>query len=210
MKRLNNKGITTVEVLICFALVVIITSSMYSTISSFNQKRITEAKKAKIINYKNLLTKEIQDDFIRVGLTHVDYKKTIEANSRTIYTLDCNLRDGTKRKLIITQLFTKTSYHLLGNPNENDEYLIQYGPPDDLVDYPLPNLGTRKNNTTNKIAYDLSINNVLININSDTNVLSIQIGFYHPSFDTRYGIYIVCPIDYSSSGADETNKFNFD
>ena len=39
MKKLNNKGITTVEVLICFVLVVIITVSIYATVSSFNEKK---------------------------------------------------------------------------------------------------------------------------------------------------------------------------
>ena len=37
---LNNKGITTVEVLICFVLVTIIASSLYSTVAMFNEKRI--------------------------------------------------------------------------------------------------------------------------------------------------------------------------
>ena len=43
MKKLNNKGITTVEVIICFVLVIVITSSMYSIITSFNEKRIVES-----------------------------------------------------------------------------------------------------------------------------------------------------------------------
>ena len=75
MKKLNNKGITTVEVLICFVLVVIITSSIYVTISSFNEKKTLEGYKEKIINYKNLLTKDIQDDFIKIGITHASYEK---------------------------------------------------------------------------------------------------------------------------------------
>ena len=50
MKRLNNKGITTIEVIICFILVVTISTSMFSTISSFNQKRILEQyKECKVI-----------------------------------------------------------------------------------------------------------------------------------------------------------------
>ena len=40
MRRLNNKGVTTIEILICFIIVVIITVSMYAVVSSYNQKRI--------------------------------------------------------------------------------------------------------------------------------------------------------------------------
>ena len=45
MKKLNNKGITTIEVIICFILVVTITTSMFATVSSFNQKRIIEQRR---------------------------------------------------------------------------------------------------------------------------------------------------------------------
>jgi len=41
---------------------------------------------------------------------------------------------------------------------------------------------------------DLRINNV--DINKDNNILTIYIGFYHPDLGTRYGIDIVCPINY--------------
>ena len=53
MKKLNNKGITTIEVIICFVLVVTITSAMFTTVSSFNQRRIIEQYKEEIYTYKN-------------------------------------------------------------------------------------------------------------------------------------------------------------
>ena len=92
MKKLNNKGITTVEVLICFVLVVIITVSIYATVSSFNEKKIIEGYKEQIYNYKNLLTQDIQDDFIKIGLTHAKYERTSDGN-KVIHTVDCSLRD---------------------------------------------------------------------------------------------------------------------
>ena len=74
MKKLNNKGITTIEVIICFVLVVIISVSMFSTVSSFSEKRTVERNKEEINNYKEIVTKEIQDDFIKIGLMNVSYK----------------------------------------------------------------------------------------------------------------------------------------
>ena len=44
MKKLNNKGITIIEVLVCFVLVVIIAMSLFSTISAYNDKRIYQGK----------------------------------------------------------------------------------------------------------------------------------------------------------------------
>ena len=68
MKKLNNKGMTAVEILVCFVLVVIISVSMYTTVSSYQNKQQIEAFKEKIFTYKNLLTKEINDDLIKDGL----------------------------------------------------------------------------------------------------------------------------------------------
>lgn len=169
MKKLNNKGITTVEVLICFVLVVIITSSIYVTISSFNEKKTLEGYKEKIINYKNLLTKDIQDDFIKIGITHASYEKkyvyyyfdsmgniqqteeettTIGDNnveyaaSKVVYIVYCTLRDGSLRQLEIEQLHAISSYHVGGSLDIDDYYMIRYGNPDDgLIDRDLPDVG---------------------------------------------------------------------
>ena len=65
LKRLNNKGLTAVEILVCFVLMVILTVSMYGTVISYKNKQNIESDRDKIVAYKNLLTKEIQDDLIK-------------------------------------------------------------------------------------------------------------------------------------------------
>ena len=80
MKKLNNKGITTIEVIISFVLVVIISASLFTTISAYNAKRLTESYKSQIYTYKNQLTKIIQDDLIKKGLVEVTYKKYTSAS----------------------------------------------------------------------------------------------------------------------------------
>lgn len=219
MKKLNNKGITTIEVLICFILVVIITVSMYATVSSFNEKKIIEGYKEEVYDYKNILTKDIQDDLIKIGLVHAKYEKTVDG-SKVTHTVTMNLKDGTDRKLVVEQLLAYSSYHIGGSTTEDDYFMIKYGLPDDLIEYPLPELGySGYNSSLSKICdpdtenncrkvQDLSVNNVLINI-TDDNVLSIYIGFYHPELATRYGINIVCPIDYVSNGYDSTSNWTY-
>ena len=207
MKRLNNKGITTVEVLICFVLVVIITISMYQAVSAYNERRIIEGYKQQIITYKNILTKAIQDDFIKIGLTHAKTDRKTDGD-KVIYTVDCELKDGTKRQLVVEQTLAKSSYHIGGSDTVNDSFMIKYGtPPTDLIEYPLPELGSSKNDH-NKIVKDLSINNVLISIKEDK-VLSIYIGFYHPELTTRYGISVICPIDYITTGSEGVTSWTY-
>lgn len=204
MKKLNNRGITTVEILICFVLVVMITVSMYSTISTFNERRLIESYKSKVYTYKNLLTKEIQDDFIKVGLTHATHTRKTNG-AKVTYTVNCELRDGSKKQLIIEQQLAKSEYHIGGYDGVNDEFMIKYGSPDDLMNYPLPNLGESEARNPAYKTKDLSINNVLINI-SKSNILSIHIGFYHPELGTRYSIDIIAPINYISMGIDPANS----
>ena len=216
--RLNRKGITTIEILICFVIVVIITISMYSVVSAYNEKRLLENYKEQITSYKNILTKEIQDDLIKVGLTAARYSREVVNATGTsipvknVYTVDMDLRDGTKRRLVVEQTLTKSSYHPSGYANGstsvNDEFMILYGAhnsdSDKLVEYALPDLGSYQVEETGAIAQDLSINNVLINI-YDEKVLSIYIGFYHPELGTRYAIDLIGLIDFSFTGAEFMN-----
>ena len=218
MKKLNNKGITIVEVLVCFVLVVIVAMSLFSTISAYNDKRMTENYKTRIYSYKNLLTKDIQDDFITIGLTNAKYTRKVDNSTKKVtHTVDCNLADGTKRKLVVTQRFTQSIAHPEGNPTLDDEFIVKYGDPDrEMENYELPDLGSSyvKTNASGKVVScnsrtetgcreqkDLSINNILIEVTQDY-VLSIYIGFYHPELSTRYGINIVAPIDFTSKLSD--------
>lgn len=142
MKRLNNKGITTIEIIICFILVVGITVSMYSVISSFNEKKITESYKEELTTYKNTLTKTIQDDLIKVGLKSV--VKTSNAK------VTCTLKDNTTRVLEIV--------------NVNNKLLIKY----DSIEYPLPDFGNDAapvTITNSVISTDNNILKIYIEIN---------------------------------------------
>ncbi len=206
MKKLNNKGITTIEVLLCFIIVVVITVSMHSTISYYSQRRILESHKQKIINYKNLLTQDIQNDLIRIGVTSAKVTKDIIVEeSKARYVLDMDLRDSSKRRLIVEQTFAESTYHPKGSTTSDDTFRVEYGDPTPTVDngvtyyygmisYDIPKLGDFKNDYGHTVQ-DLSINNVLIEV-VDSRVLTIYIGLYHPELGTRYAINIVSPIDF--------------
>lgn len=203
--KLNNKGITTVEILICFVLVVIITVSMYTIISTFNEQKIIEGYKEELTTYKNTLTKDIQDDFIKIGINKATYEKKMENSSRaTEHKLTCVMKDGSTRILKITQTLAKSEYHPGGLSDVDDEFKIEYGKSEsDLIEYPLPDFGSFENEYHHTVK-DLSVNNVLISI-TDDNVLSVYIGFYHPDLSTRYAIDIVCPINYVFGGSQGTS-----
>ena len=45
MKKLNNHGLTAVEVLICFSITAVIVISLFKIINNFNEKQTVESRK---------------------------------------------------------------------------------------------------------------------------------------------------------------------
>ena len=197
--KLNNKGVTTIEILISFVLLAIIVVSLYGSVESYKNKQNIESEKNQIMTYKNLLTKEIQDDLIMKGLIEVTVKHqpfvAVPITPET-YTVDFSFRDGTKSQLIVKRVLAN-DYGVEGSGDctseRKDYFSISYGPEDDLTEYELPDLGSGKNNEGCKVL-DLRMSD--ININTDNDILTIDIRFYHPDFSTKYGIDIACPINF--------------
>lgn len=201
LKKLNNRGMTAVEILVCFVLMSILAVSMYSSIASYKNKQSIESAKEKIFTYKNLLTKEIQDDLIKKGLVSAEISETINETKgkpenlpSKVFKVDFLFRDGSKKQMVINRRLA-SDYSVVDCASEkiNDAFSIQYGEEGNLMTYDLPDVGYGENQCGEKVL-DLRINNV--DINKDNNILTIYIGFYHPDLGTRYGIDIVCPINY--------------
>ena len=232
--RLNNKGMTIIEVLICFVIISVVMMSLFSTVSAFNEKRIQESYRAKMYSFKNEWTSRIQEDFIKKGLSFAKITRAID-DGGTKYTVDCTLKTGEKRQLVIYQRFTLTPSRLNGNPDKLDRFYMEYGPPGELYHEELPDLGktnwacTDTNGVNCKVgnsdpgeekcngkqcySQDFQINNIQIRISneneqtSNDHVITIYIGFTHPNFGTKYSIDIVCPIDFQGSNADTSTRF---
>ena len=152
MKRLDRMGFTTVEVLVCFVVVAVVMMALFSTISAFNDKKVVESNRAKIYEFKNMVTNTIQEDLIQIGVisAKITPPKTENAYSGcgnncdgTKYILDLSLRDGTQRKLVVFRRYVKTNYRINGKVNGNDIFYIQYGDPstENFIQYDLPDLG---------------------------------------------------------------------
>lgn len=234
MIKLNNKGMTIVEVLVCFVIVAIVMMSLFSTVSSFNEKRIQESYRSKIYTFKNEWTSRVQEDFIRKGISYAKVVRSIDDQGLK-YTINCTLKTGEKRQLIIYQRFTLTNKRLTGSPDRSDRFYLEYGEPGNLFHEELPELGKIRwgcddpsNGLTCKVAnsdltdtrcgeqctsQDFQINNIRIEItneddqDSNAHVLVVFISFTHPDFSTRYAIDIVAPIDYQGSNAAASSEF---
>lgn len=203
MKKLDNKGMTTVEILITFVIVAGIVVAMYSSIMSLKNKQTIESYKENLTTYKNLLTKDIQDDLIKVGLAGVN--KNVSGG---VTTITLTLKDGSKRILEVTNspgctainedevssLCTSKGI----DKNKSDNFSIKYGPVGNAIEYKLPNLGKAEikkfTGTGNRTIYDLRIGKV--DVSTDNNIFSLYVQLIHPDLGSKYSINIISPINY--------------
>lgn len=202
MKKLNNKGMTIVEILVCFLLVSFITTSLFTTVSAFNNRRNIESIKADLLQYRNDIDKLIEDDLIHKGLTNAKVTESV-TSGKTLYNILLSFRDGTKKTLIISSQrageYSSTTDESGTCSGVNDEFFIGYGTSEsssDYVKYSLPDVGefVNSNCTPNETIKDLRFNS--IKVSNDDNVLFIYINFYHPELGNDYSINIVAPINY--------------
>lgn len=203
IRKLNRKGITTIEILICFVLLAVISTSLYNTVSIYRNKQILEREKEKIYTYKNLLTKEIQDDIVKKGLKNISKDSSAAANEITL-----KFNDDTDAILNVDVDGNKISYDGVDYPlpdfgkNKDDEKVLRI-----VSDRPYFKLYVQKEGNYSETEwlsdfsgslYDPEDKLSVDSIRAVAEVLKIDIMFEHPDFGTRYGICIVAPLRYTS------------
>lgn len=86
MKKLNNRGLTAVEVIISFSITAVIVISLFKIINNFNEKQYLESKKSQIKLYENTVTKTIQDNILKSGgVWHVELDENVENKIEFIF-----------------------------------------------------------------------------------------------------------------------------
>ena len=196
MIKLNNKGMTTVEILVTFVIVVIIVTSLYSSVVALKNKETIASYKESLIAYRDLLTRDIQKDLIEKGLSNFSH---VEDSNNATDTIHLTLGNNQQKTLIIThttgcQAITDEEVRDNGlcpthNKSDGDQYSIKYGD----IEYKLPNIGSDKN-IGNQNIYDLKINKVIVS--DDNNIFDLKIIFYHPDLGTKYSMHITSPINF--------------
>lgn len=207
MIKLNNKGMTAIEVLVTFVLIAIVVVGLYDGIVALKEKETISSAQLSIDTYKNLITKDLQDDFIKKGL--VSAKISALTGSDKGYLVNFVFKDNSRKTLKVIQQFGCTATDLeeaqdiclnrgIGI-NDSDKFSISYGPDGNLVEYPLPDLGHEVipglgSGGADHTVYSLKINEV--NISSKDRVFSLHITLSHPDLGSDYSIDIVTPLNY--------------
>lgn len=89
--KLNERGISTVELLVCFIIVTTIVISMFDLIMNYKNRQQVESINSQMVTYKNTVTKVIEDDIVRHG--------GISSVTREENTFNITFRDGQEATL---------------------------------------------------------------------------------------------------------------
>lgn len=206
IKKLNNRGLTVVEIIVCFALTSVIIVSMFNVVNNYRTKQDEESYKTDIVTYKNTITKVIQSDIInnlgvvsaKISPTGSDendynYEQTItltysNGNKTTIKVLNntkCyDVNPATKEKQLDQSCNDRNSSNI---DTQNSEYYIEI---------------TDSNNTKEKFVlpkiFYLRFNSVELTTGEEepdkTGIVKIHVGLIHPDLGSDYdALNIITP-----------------
>lgn len=188
----KNAGFTIVEIIITFAVAVVIIASLYISISNLRSKQEIASYKNSITTYRDLFLKDIGRDITIYKLNSIEKGSS---DNEYIFHYKYNGYNYDK-KLVLEK--RDSSYDIPKNPdicNSNNPTKIN----DTIIygdeKYPLPFLDSdliRINGTCNKIN-SLKIESIEQINSTDPDWLKFSIKIYHPDFGYRYSINIVSP-----------------
>ena len=198
---MNNKGFTTVEVIVSFALVVIVMASMTSMLVSYRDTISTEEVKTRLIEFKNSMTYMIYEDIVYNGIDSIRYCNSDGSGSTNGKCVDF-IRDGEKQY----RLELIDNVQSTGTENEKvyKTFLDYRGirimlPDSDLnkIEYKLkPNGQVEKDSSGNPIIDKSKQVSVIYDFlipsdNSEMGITSLTIPFEHHGIDYRDQIKII-------------------
>lgn len=164
---LNKKGITSVELLVCFIIVSTIVVSMYNLILNYRNREQIEEVNNEVVSFANSLQEVIQSDFVMGHLVNVSnvsndgYSATFTFDTPNSYTTTIKI--------------------------DPDRGVISYGRSGEVIDYEIPGIVDLMLSSDSKITY----------IPASNGYVKIDIILTHPNFsDETYSFMINCPVNY--------------
>lgn len=205
--NLNNKGMTLIELLICFVIVSVIVVALFNTIMNYKTKEQTEDVKKTVIAYKNVITKIIQTDIIKHDLASYELVEepttTSGENAKEEWkiklTFNETFEDGSTEKDLTIVRGNKTNYikypDVVKDGSIWHKQEIQY----DLESTDVVNdVDVISTDNTNKTKYN-DIRFAYVSLKQYGNIFYLDIPIYHSELGTNYHINIVAPLNYLKS-----------
>ena len=194
MFKLNNKGMSIVEIVVTFSIIMIISVGLLSIVVNYRNKISVSLERLKLDTFKNNVTQDIYNDILNLGVTEINTAGECSTLTDLNRCVNIVFQDGSERVF-------GTSKVEANNKNSIEEKFVYYdGIKYKLKDY-LPD-----NKPSGRVWKDLeaiSINDDAILSSSSTvledgtkiNIYRIDTGIEHIDFTDDFGIHIVATTD---------------
>ncbi len=192
--KLNNKGMSIIEIVLTFALIMVMVIGMLTIVMSYRDKASLSIKKLEMDTFKNTLTKDIQDDILKLGIEEVNMDgecATITGLSRCVNIV---FKDGSQ-KVFGTSLINVNDRDSIENKflyYDGEKYKLH-----DTLPEKIPNGRTILDfqNITIEDNNILSTDSAILTDGTVVNIYSIDVYVSHIDFEEDFGIHIVATTD---------------
>lgn len=192
--KLNNKGMSIIEIVLTFALIMVMVIGMLTIVMSYRDKASLSIKKLEMDTFKNTLTKDIQDDILKLGIEEVNMDgecATIAGLSRCVNIV---FKDGSQ-KVFGTSLINVNDRDSIENKflyYDGEKYKLH-----DTLPEKIPNGRTILDFQSITIEDNniLSTDSAILTDGTVVNIYSIDVYVSHVDFEEDFGIHIVATTD---------------
>ena len=192
--KLNNKGMSIIEIVVTFALIMVMVLQMLTIVINYREKANLSLERLDMDTFKNNLTRDIQKDISTLGIKEINTDgecSTITGLNRCINIV---FKDGTE-KVFGTSKIDNNNYDSIENKYlyyDGLKYKLHDNLPDEIpvgrnpVDF--QNIEVIDNNI-------LSTTSALLEDGTVISIYSIDVYVSHIDFEQDFGIHIVATTD---------------
>lgn len=192
--KLNNKGMSIIEIVLSFTMVMIMVTGMLVIVVNYRNKVAVSLEKLKMDTFKNTLTQDIQNDILKYGLKEINYNGECSTLTDLSVCINIVFQNDTSKDFGIGKV----------SPNKREsvekKYLYYDGLKYKLND-PLPKTIPEGRNYIDMQSIIVDDKTILKTdsavLEDGTNVMlySIDVNISHVDFSQDFGIHIVASTD---------------
>lgn len=95
--KLNNRGVSIIEIVVTFALIMVMVVGMLAIVFRYREKASISLEKLELDTFKNTLTKDIQDDILNKGVKTINYEGECLTNTELNSCINIVFQDDTEK-----------------------------------------------------------------------------------------------------------------
>ncbi len=192
--KLNNKGMSIIEIVLTFALIMVIVLGLYNIVMNYRDKASRSLEKLELNTFKNTLTADIQKDITNLGVKEINTSGECSTISDLNKCINIVFQDGSQ-KVLGTGKINSTDKKSVEN-----KFLyydgIKYKMKDTLPEkIPSGRSFLDFQSITIEDNTILSTDSAILEDGTTVYIYSIDINITHIDFEEDFGIHIVATTD---------------